>query len=990
MAKRRVASCTVATAPPYTEHLLSIAELADLHPSIDAGNVGNSPGVSTDAAQALLLQDGPNCMTPAPPVSFITRVVRALIVDRFMLMLIVAGALCLLAYAVQPMDGTHLTLSLTLLVVVVLTTAMTLFQEGKAASAMSGFESLMANTAMAIRDNGCMRQVDAADLVVGDIVQIETGDQIPADLRLLDVTALEVNNASLTGETVAVRCHASQVGHDVTDVIHAGNVVFSGTLVVGGRGLGVVIRTGDRTKIGTIAALVDSTERERTRLESDMSQFVTFIGVLAFVTAIPLFVVACVRKHPIVDAFVDTFVIIMVANVPQGLPSAVATSLTIAARRLAGVNVFVRRLSAIETLGSVTVIASDKTGTLTQNRMTTCMVLIDDQRIAVQDGMETAGAAMQDVLRVAALCNMAQRTDDGDLRGNASDVAIYEFADRFAKVGVEATRTACPTLFEVPFSSQRKWMACVVAEGPRRLLLVKGAPERVAALCTTITTGAGDRVPIESSSARSALNRSKIRCMKNARRVLALAMRELAADDSSVDYQAEFDKGALVADLTMVGCIALEDPPKPSVPGAIARCRQAGIKVMMITGDHPETGQAIAKQCNIFHDERRVSITIADANAPPVPKIANGERVVVVGAELGAFNDDDWDRVLSAEEIVFTRTSPHDKREIVRRLQERGEVVAVTGDGVNDSPALKLADVGVSMGVGGSAVAKDAADIILLDDEFETLVNGIEQGRIIFDNLVKTIAYTLSSMVPQLTSILLGVGLGAPMGMSPLLLLILDLVTEAPSALSLAFEPAEPDIMTRPPRPAGGRLVSWALLAYSYLQAGLVHAAAAVLAYLFVFVQAGVAVPDVFRQQWFQPNAAPYAAADGRILDGARQMEVVGHAQIAFFATIVVGQFLHLWMCRTRRASVVASPRSYLSNRVLAAGGVLAMSIMAAIVYVDGIRDAVLGMRVPAPDPIAVFVPGVVAGLTLWVWSETRKAIIRRCPDTCLTACLQW
>ena len=625
-------------------------------------------------------------------------------------------------------------------------------QEYRAERAVAALK-LLAAPAATVRRSGQVETVPAMQLVPGDVVVLEAGNVIPADLRLLDSAQLKIDEAALTGESVPVEKRAAPQNEPELSIGDRLNMLYKGTQVTYGRGTGVVVATGMRTELGKIARLFRDTGDRKTPLQKRLAQFGQRLALAALAICAIVFAVGLLRGEPVVLMFL-TAVSLAVAAIPEALPAVVTVSLALGARRMVRQNALIRRLPAVETLGSVTYICSDKTGTLTLNKMRVEQVCV---------GEELSAAAAGDTRRLfytaLALSNDALANDHGGVRGDPTEVALYAAAAAagYDKLALEA---AAPRLAEIPFDADRKRMTTVHRENRSVIAFTKGAPEALLPLCRCSPLGA-------------------TRILERAERMAAAGLRVLAvAWRRWPDVPADLSPAHIERDLTFLVLIGLIDPPREEAREAVALCRSAGITPVMITGDHPATARAVAARLGIIADD--------------------GE--VLTGHELARLPLDQFEE--HVERIrVYARVAPEQKIKIVQALQDKGEFVAMTGDGVNDAPALKRADIGVAMGVTGTDVAREAAHMILLDDNFATIVAAVREGRRIFDNTRKFIRYAVTCNSGEIWTIFLAPFLGLPIPLLPIHILWINLVTDGLPGVALAAEPAEKGIMQRPPRP---------------------------------------------------------------------------------------------------------------------------------------------------------------------------------------------
>lgn len=786
----RTAAAAVGTAP-LAAHAQSPQQ------ALDAAAVDRRNGLSGDEAARRLASHGANALPPPPRrgplLRFLLQFHNVLIYA-----LLVAGAITLALG--------HLVDAAVIFGVVVINAVIGFLQEGKAERALDAIRGMLSPRAQVLRE-GQRRELAAEALVPGDIVFLAAGDRVPADLRLVEVRSLRIEEAALTGESLAVDKALAAVAADAP-LGDRSCMAYSGTLVTYGQGVGVVTATGQQTELGRISALLNAVDEMTTPLLRQIAGFsrsltwiILAVAALAFAFGILL------RDYSPGEMFLAA-VGLAVAAIPEGLPAIMTITLAIGVQRMARRRAIVRRLPAVEALGSVTVICTDKTGTLTRNEMTVQQVLTADGVLAVSGtGYGPAGGFVRDgrereladepllaaIGRAALLCNDAalRREDSGwTVVGDPTEGALLTLA---AKAGLDAAfeRDAAPRLDAIPFESEHRFMATLHHDHRgRRSILLKGAPERVLGLCSR-QLGAAGECALEPVAWQAAGDAAAAQGM----RLLAVATR--AADDrlSALRFD-DVECGGF----TLLAVLGLTDPPREEAVRAVAGCRSAGIGVKMITGDHAVTAAAIGRQLGLA-----------------------GEVHVLTGAEIEQLDDAGLaERVVGTE--IFARASPEHKLRLVRALQARGEVVAMTGDGVNDAPALKRADVGVAMGRNGTEAAKEAAEIVLADDNFASVAAAVEEGRTVYDNILKAIAYILPTNIGQAGMVFFAVLFGLTMPITPAQILWVNMITAVTLALALAFEAPEHDIMRRPPRdpaePLLTRFLVWRIVFVGLLLVG--------------------------------------------------------------------------------------------------------------------------------------------------------------------------
>ncbi len=755
-------------------------------------------GLTTDEAATRFTRYGPNVLPRMPVDGALTRVLHQL--RHPLVLILLAAAATALALGAR-VDAAVIA------GVVLLNTVVGYVQETRALAALEALRSIVTTHARVVRD-GQVQRLPAEDVVPGDLVLVEAGDKVPADLRLLRVAELRVDESALTGESAAVGKNEAALPAG-TPVADRRNMTYAGTLVTAGTGAGVAVGTGAGTQLGEIQRLVGAATAPETPLTLKLARFSRILTVAILGLAAFTFALGIARGERAVD-MVTAAIALAVGAIPEGLPAAVTITLAVGVARMARRRAVVRRLPAVETLGSTTVICTDKTGTLTENRMTVQQLRTPDTRYRAEGPAgrlldehgvpadPTADVALRWSLLAGSGCTDATvSTRDGRpvAVGEPTEVAMLDVA--LAAGPAALPGPGLPRLHTVPFSSHRRYMATLHADrdaepGRRRVVLVKGAVERVVAWCGSELDAAGRTRPID----RAAALASAESMAGEGLRVLATAVR--FGPDDAVDIGetkgemgAEVAEDALRGQLVLTGLQAMLDPPRAAAADAVAVCRSAGIAVKMITGDHDRTAVAIAERVGLL-----------------------GERQpgdVRTGAELAGLTDEEFADAAD-HAVVFARVSPELKLRLVQALQARGRVVAMTGDGVNDAPALRQADIGIAMGLHGTEVAQEAADMVLTDDDFGTIEAAVEEGRGVFDNLTKFLVWTLPTNVGEGMVVLVAIAFGVALPILPTQILWINMTTAVLLGLTLAFEPREAGIMARPPRAPGRPLLTRSLL----------------------------------------------------------------------------------------------------------------------------------------------------------------------------------
>uniref|UniRef100_A0A3Q3JNG9 Sodium/potassium-transporting ATPase subunit alpha n=1 Tax=Monopterus albus TaxID=43700 RepID=A0A3Q3JNG9_MONAL len=923
-------------------------------------------GLTSTKAAEILARDGPNALTPPPTTPEWVKFCKQMF-GGFSMLLWTGAILCFLAYGIQAaLDeepaNDNLYLGVVLSAVVIITGCFSYYQEAKSSKIMDSFKNLVPQQALVIRD-GEKKSINAEDVVVGDLVEVKGGDRIPADLRIISAHGCKVDNSSLTGESEP-QTRAPDFSNE--NPLETRNIAFFSTNCVEGTARGIVISTGDRTVMGRIATLASGLEVGRTPISIEIEHFIHIITGVAVFLGVSFFVLSLILGYSWLEAVI--FLIgIIVANVPEGLLATVTVCLTLTAKRMAKKNCLVKNLEAVETLGSTSTICSDKTGTLTQNRMTVAHMWFDNQiheadTTENQSGtsFDRSSATWTALARVAGLCNravfLAEQSNfpilKRDVAGDASESALLKCIELCCG-SVQEMREKNPKIAEIPFNSTNKYQLSIhknsAPEGEtKHLLVMKGAPERILDRCSTIMMQ-GKEQPLDDEM-KDAFQNAYLELGGLGERVLGFCHFNLPDDQFPEGFAFDTEEVNFPTEkLCFIGLMSMIDPPRAAVPDAVGKCRSAGIKVIMVTGDHPITAKAIAKGVGIISEGNETVEDIAARLNIPINEVnpRDAKACVVHGGDLKDLTSEQLDDILKYHtEIVFARTSPQQKLIIVEGCQRQGAIVAVTGDGVNDSPALKKADIGVAMGIAGSDVSKQAADMILLDDNFASIVTGVEEGRLIFDNLKKSIAYTLTSNIPEITPFLLFIIANIPLPLGTVTILCIDLGTDMVPAISLAYEAAESDIMKRQPRnPKTDKLVNERLISIAYGQIGAGR-------FLHLLCHSAVEDYNVTYEQ-------------------RKIVEFTCHT--AFFASIVIVQWADLIICKTRRNSVF---QQGMKNKILIFGLFEETALAAFLSYCPGM-DVALRMYPLKPNWWFCAFP---YSLLIFIYDEIRKLILRRSP----------
>jgi Ca2+-transporting ATPase len=826
-------------------------------------------GLSAGEAADKLAAVGPNEIEGDQPTSFLGLLGHQF--ADFMIGLLIVAAI-ISGFLGDIVD------TIAILVIVVANASVGVFQEFRAERAVAALREMSAPTARVLRDGDAVT-VSARDVVPGDVVLLEAGDVVAADLRLMHVTDLGIDESALTGESVPVAKHVDTIDTDDTQISGFRNMAFKSTLVTRGRATGIAVATGRATEIGKVADLLRTSGPTRTPLQTRLIRFSRRIAIAVLVICIIVFVTGLLQGQPILLMFL-TALSLAVAAVPEALPAVITVALGLGARRLGDLKALIRRLPAVESLGSVGYICADKTGTLTENCMRLGQVHVAGMQYESLDALPDD--YREEFCLVLALCNDVT-TEDDTLRGDPTELALFEAARDAGSDGFDLARRM-PRIDEAPFSSERQCMVTLHRSNGESLALIKGAPERI----IPSADGADDA---ELAAAESLANQGY--------RVLALAINEAPVDDLDAGWR-------------YLGLVGLIDPPRADVAAAIDECRAAGIVPVMITGDHPATASAIAGKLGIPVDP----------------------DVTITGAALARLSDEQFEQQVEMLR-VYARVDPEQKIRIVDALMRKGHFVAMTGDGVNDAPALKAATIGIAMGERGTEVAREAAELVLLDDSFATIVTAVREGRRIFDDIRKFIRYTMTSNSGEIWVLVLAPFLGLPIPLLPLHILWINLVTDGFPGLALSAEPAERDVMNRPPRPAEEGIFTRPMVHH------------------IIWVGIAIGALTLGTQAWALANE-------------------MANWQTMAFTVLVFAQLFHSLAIRSERYSLFG--RDFLSNPALLIAVLATIAAQLAVIYTPALNDVFHTAPLSGIQLVICF----VAGATILVVVEAEKWIRRQ------------
>lgn len=909
--------------------------------SLSTGEVLNrldtdSGGLSPDEARQRLARFGRNVLVKPDHYSLVRGFARQF--THFLALLLwIAAVLSFAADFMRPGEGMA-TLGWAILAVIVINAVFAFWQEYKAERAFQALHDLLPEKAWVTR-GGQSVEIARSEIVPGDLLILEEGERVSADARIIEATGMRVDNAALTGESKPKRrtAEATTDGH----WLDSPNLVFAGTTILSGHGRAVVFATGMRSEFGTIANLTTTVETSLSPLQKEIVKVTRIVAMISLAMGLSFFMIGIWTGLGFWISAIFGIGII-VANVPEGLLPTVTLALAMSSQRMAKRRALIKHLSSVETLGCTTVICTDKTGTLTENRMKVDRFYADELVIESREGCfftrgrmvsHTDAERWRPFFDALLHCHNAKRIRQPDGRfsvtGDPTEVALLEFAIQHGL----AHRSPLRRMGELAFDADRKRMSTLHWSEGRLVAFTKGAPESVLALCTK-TRIHGEVLPMTRDEHTSILAQSRS-FAEQAYRVLAVAMRDVAHQPEHIEVE------TIEEDLTFLGLVAMMDPPHREVPEAITKCRRAGVRVVMITGDHPLTALAIARKIGLMPEK-----------ATPQPA---GFAPVIEGSQLDKMSDQDLRQLLTPSkpgelDPVFARMAPRHKMRIVSTLKEMGEVVAVTGDGVNDAPALKKANIGVAMGIAGTDVAKETADMILLDDNFATIVNAIEEGRTVYDNIRKFSTYVLVSNVPEVVPYLLYGFFGMPLALTIPQVLAVDLGTDMVPAIALGADPPQPGIMNVPPRPTTERLLNAPLLVRTYFFLGLNSAVLAMGAF-FIYL---------FTQDWTWGAPLNWSST------------LYKEATTVTFAGIVFAQVANVFSCRSDHLSVTRL--GWRSNQLILWGILTELIILTLISYTP-IGNEVFGT---SPLPLWIFGPLTLGALVLLLAEEGRKIIAGR------------
>jgi sodium/potassium-transporting ATPase subunit alpha len=867
--------------------------------------VTSEQGLSGEEAARRLREFGPNEISEVKKKHLLARLLGQF--THFLAVVLwLAAFLSFLSEYLNPGEG-MLTLGIAIIAVIVINAVFTFIQEYRAEKALEELKKLLPFYVKVLREDR-EQEISAREVVPGDVILLFEGDKVPADARLIETAGLKVNHAPLTGESEPIlRNHQPFSG----ELLDSPNIAFAGTTIISGSGRAIAFATGMKTEFGRIAHLTSAVEAGLSPLQKEIVKATRLVAAIAGTVGLFFFVLGLVIGRSFWDNFIFG-VGITVALIPEGMLPTVTLALAMGSQRMAKRKALIKTLTSVETLGSVTVICTDKTGTLTENRMAVANCWVD--RKLIEPGSDMIGGTSRLLLVTAAACNNA-RFVDGGYHGDPTEIALLKAA-REALGDISSTR-----LLEIPFDADRKMMTTVNSIDGSAAVFSKGALERLLPLCSHIMIN-NERRPLDDQF-RDDINHADHALMDRGLRVLAFASKEMTADEALHQQGPEIEQG-----LAFLGLIGLQDPPRHEVPEAVARCRDAGIRIIMITGDGSRTAVAIAKQIGLVQ----------------------GTPLIIEGQAFNMMTDQELMDRLVAPEIIFARMTPKHKLRVVSLLKDKNEVVAVTGDGVNDAPALKKADIGISMGMAGTDVAKEASDMVLLDDNFATIVNAVEEGRTVYENIKKFITYIFASNIPEAVPYLAFILFKIPLPLTILQILSVDLGTDMLPALALGTEKPTPGIMKQSPRKRTERLLNFSLIGRAYLFLGPIEAVACMFGFFWVLRQGG----------WTWGTMLP----DSDLL--------YMQATTACLTAIIVTQVANVFACRSFRESLFTI--GIFTNRLIFAGITIELLLQLFIVY-HPFGNEIFST---APLPWNTWLMLIPFALFLLLAEESRKIIAKK------------
>ena len=834
----------------------------------------------------------------------------------FMIIVLIIAAI--ISGAISIAQGEAITDSIIILVVVIANAIIGVVQEARAEKSLEALRKLSGHEAKVVR-NGDILVVPASDLVPGDILVLDTGDYVPADLRVFEAVNLKAQESSLTGESVPVEKQAASIENDEVPIGDRTNMLFSSSLITYGRGKGIVVETGMTTEVGKIADMLSNGEEKETPLQSKLNNLGKTLGIVALLICVVIFAAGLIQGKQAVSMFM-TAVSLAVAAIPEGLAAVSTIVLAIGVQKMVKKNAIVKNLPAVETLGSATVICSDKTGTLTQNKMTVQKMFVNNHvydLTNIEDIVKYENANQEVKLLVynGMLCNDTKIAEDGSLTGDPTETALVDIA--FKMGFTKNLYETMPRIDEIPFDSERKLMTTVHKVNDKYLVFTKGGIDELLAICNSHVENENYNLDLDSFKSR--IDEVNNTMAKDALRVLGFAYKEL-------DYKPQ--KEELEKDLCFVGMYGMIDPPRVEAKVAVEKCKSAGIKTVMITGDHKATATAIAKKLGILENEDEA----------------------ITGLELDKISEEQL-RANIRNYSVYARVAPEHKVRIVKAWQSQGEIVAMTGDGVNDSPALKQAEIGCAMGVVGTDVAKEAADVILTDDNFATVVSAVEEGRRIYDNILKVIQFLLSSNIGEIVVLFLatiGTALFAKwFGITdishleilmPIHILWINLVTDSLPALALAFDPASKNIMERPPLKQSNGIFTKSFV-YRIIYQGIMIGLLTLAAFMIGLATTTEPIGDLSLDQ--------------------SKIEV---GQTMAFIVLALSELVHVFNIRDNTKSIFKT--NVFNNKVLILAIVLSAAFMFVVLLIPALR-ALFGVPVLPLDNIIEIICLVVAPIAI-------------------------